>query len=343
MKNFKLLTLLASLLACALVISINAQAAAYAVATENLKNGFIVATVNGVFQPPVNPFLNFGTPVYSSFSSAKLAGLGTKDSQSSSPPTLPPNALASNGTGSIPARLNEQVFASSGSNTYYTLFGMLPTAYSWGDAIVVTEQTATGSPLEARDAAESNAPKGSAAARVGTADAGNEVRFANLTVSPSCGIVGTVCSIDFSFMADPYLRVALDIAATGTAMASLGFEITLTDNKTGKVIFAWAPDGNSGGISGGLELADSENLNKSLNAFLPGDDFVFSGPYGFDVFSSFRAFTDALAPGTYTLVLSMPEHTDVSSAAVPEPATLALLSLAFGVSGLAGRKKKPYC
>ena len=338
MKNLKLLTLLASLLACALVISGNAQAA-YAVATENLKDGFIVATVNGVFQPPVNPFLNFGTPVYSSFSSAKLAGLGTSDSQSSSPPTLPPNALASNGKGSKPPRFNETVFPSGGGNVYYMLFGKAPTDYSWGDAIVVSEQTAS-IPIEARDAAESNvASTGSAAA----ASAGNEVRFNSLTVSPSCGIVGTICSIDFSFLADPNLLVSLDkLAGPGSFVrGTLAFSITLT--KVGDAIptFAWAPDGAPGGIFGGTETADSEDLNLTREVLLGGDpDAEHSGPYGGDVFGSFGAFTDALMPGTYTLVLSMPEHTDVRLAAVPEPATLALLSLGFGVLGFVGRKKK---
>src|SRR2546426_7864011 len=123
MEKLKLLTLSASVLALGLGLTGNARAKAYAAATDNINNGLVVAVVNGVPQFTNGPFIVFGTPASSSTSSATLNGTGTTSNAAG--PT--PDANASNGTGSVPTRTNEQVFVSGGGHTYYTLFGQLAT------------------------------------------------------------------------------------------------------------------------------------------------------------------------------------------------------------------------
>ncbi len=344
--KFKLHALSASLLACALGVSSNVHANAYAVATDNIKNGLIFAEVNGVPQAPGNPFINFGVPASSSTSSATLNGSGT----TSNVPGPNPDALASNGTGSNPVRANEVTWTSPGGNVYYSatpgvnpgplgIFGSLPTAYSWGDAIVVTEQTATGTPIVARNAAESNIPA------VGFADAnGRNDSSTTLTipivVGGQCGDATHLCQVDFSFLADPFIRALLDSAAASGSVARGALTFTITLTRVGDLVplFAWAPDGAPGGIVGGTELADSENLNNTQQVLNPGVTQTFSGPYASDVFLPYHALTNGLSPGNYTLGLSMVEHTDVRR--VPEPASLALLGLGLSAMALSRRRKQ---
>lgn len=337
MKNkFKLLTLSVSLLACGVGMSSQAHANAYAVATDNIKNGFVVGLFDGASVGGGIPgVFTFGTPASLSSSSATLNGVGTSNSSI----TPPPDAPVSNGTGSLPLRTNEDTFTTLASNTYYTLFGTLPTSYSAGDAKVVTEQSITGTPIEARNIAESNVVYSG----FGDADGRN---ISSTTVSLGI-LVGSDCAthdcrISFSFEADPYIRAALDALAKpgSVARGTLAMSVTLT--KVGAVIptFMWAPNGVlADGILGGTEFADAESLNLTREVLNGGDpDAIHSGPYGSDVFGSFLAVTNPLTTGNYTLSLSMIEKTDVKR--VPEPATLAMLGLGLAGLGFARRSKK---
>jgi hypothetical protein len=263
-----------------------------------------------------------------------LNGSGTTNNST----TPPPDALASNGTGSVPIRTNEQTFTTGAGNTYYTLFGPLPTAYSWGDAKVVSEQSITGTPVEARNAAESNIPV-SGFADANATNSSSTAFTASISAGSSCATA--VCVIDFSFLADPYIQAMLDAAAGGTvARGSLSVNITITPVGGLVPIFAWAPDGNLGtGIVGGTELADSENLNQTQQALSPGVTQTYSGPYGADGYLPYNAFTNPLAPGNYTLGLTMTEHTDVKRTTIPEPASLALFGLGLAALGLTRRRK----
>lgn len=324
--KFKLLSLSASLLACGLGMSGNAQANAYALSTNNVKDGFL-SIISGS--------LSFGTPASVSSSAATLNGVGVAGSAVGPPaPDAPASSMG------FPVRTNEMTFASAGGNTYYTAFGPVATNYSNGDAKVVSEQSLTGTPVVARNLAESNI------ATRGFADADGRNSSSTLLSAPvSCA--GPSCSFGFSFFADPYIRVLLDAAAGPGSVARGVLAVSLSLRLVGALsdTFTWAPNGDCpggigacGGIVGGTELFDAENLNLTVTQLTAGTT-LHSGPYANDGFGFYQARTNPFGSGSYVLSLSMIEKTDVARV-IPEPGSLALLGLSL--AGLAFMRRRKH-
>ena len=295
----------------ATLIAGSAYADAYAVATDNIRNGAVT---------PSSANITFGRPLSNSSSSASLNGVGVSFASATFNPDSPVSAL-----GSAAGRPNEL------GVPYYTLYGDNGTDYSWGDAIVNQEQTPL-LPIRARNGAESNIAINGFANSDGTNKSSTLVTVGNCAGG---------CTLSFAFEADPYIRAAVDALASSDSVArgTLGFTITVTNANTHATVFSWSPNGAAGGIFGGTEFADAENLNLTLAAFA-GDNLTHSAPYGAGTFGFYSAMTDVLAPGKYTLSLFQNEKSDVIRAPIPEPETYALMLAGLGAMGFVARRRK---
>ena len=274
----------------------SAYADSYAVATDNIRNGSVT---------PSSASITFGAPAANSSSGASLNGVGVSHAAAGFNPDSPVSSLGS------PGRGNEKLLA----DPYYFLDGMTGTDYSWGDAIINQEQTATKL-IRTRNAAESNI------AFNGFANSDGTNKSSTLVTVGTC--VGG-CTLSFAFEADPYIRAAVDALASSDSVArgTLGFQITLTQVSTGVTVFNWTPDG----------------LNRTLTAFA-GDDLTYSAPYAAGTYGFYSAVTDLLAPGKYTLSLFQNEKADVLRAPIPEPETYALMLAGLGAMGFVARRRK---
>lgn len=350
----------ASLIALGFAVAGPAHAEyAYGYAANNVKDGAVFAGVdtNGDGRPDTinTNAVQFGTPSSLSSTSATLNGVGFSNSSATPPPNSPISSTGTvpagyaNGTPGenlLPAGANPLPAPHPGptvgtpASTYYAPLGLTGSNYSWGDANVVSEQSITGTPIVARNAAESYVQSPGAFADAQGANSSSTRLDLPINVGSDCATLN--CGVSFSFLADPYILASLsaDAAPGSVARGTLSFSITLTEVGGLVPLFAWAPNGAAGGIVGGTEVSDTENLNLTREVLLGGDaDAVFSPLYASNVFSSFSAYTAFLNPGQYTLSLVMIEKSDVRLG-VPEPTPLALAGLALGALAWSSRRRR---
>jgi hypothetical protein len=209
------LTITAALLAGIGLTAGSAYANSYAVATDNIQNGFVSATAG----------VTFGPVVSNSSSAASFNGSGVSFAAMGPNPDAPISA-----TGAASARPNEFVNAQG----YYMLMGSIGTGYSWGDAIINQDQTPTAT-TRARNAAETNI----SGSGFGNADGRNSWSMPLSIVVAQCPAGG--CTIAFAFDADPFIHSVVDAGAGAGSVArgSLSFSVTLTNVANSAIVFNW--------------------------------------------------------------------------------------------------------
>jgi hypothetical protein len=139
-------------------------------------------------------------------------------------------------------------------------------------------------------------------------------------------------AFEISFVAE--LDILSHVGATpgqsGFAQSSSSWVAELLDGN-GNSVFTWNPNGLAGGIVGGVEMADTFNLNRTSTRFTPGQAIINNGP------AYFEAETGLLAVGQYTLSIRQTTTGDATFRA-PEPAGLAILGLVSVIGGAFTRR-----
>ena len=227
------------------------------------------------------------------------------------------------------ARLNNDFY--QGTGTYPDLLGKVG-GYGVGDAWIPTLPT-----IGAGEA--TNYGEAYVAAGGNSADGlGENELNANITVTEGS-------QLRFQFRGLPYLIAEVSGDDGDFASADVDFSITLRQG--GQTIFGWSPNGaidqSISGTVGGTEQRDDYDLNTEISAFggMLFDEFAPGGPIGGAATAGlFRATTNALSAGTYTLNVTMTENVNVETRPIPEPASLALMSLGLMGIGAARRKSR---
>jgi hypothetical protein len=134
--------------------------------------------------------------------------------------------------------------------------------------------------------------------------------------------------IDFYFNADALLQTSISGAGISSA-ANMAFNISLTD-PLNVAVFSWSPDGAAGGIFGGTEISDAFDMNYGI-----------TGTTTYDPGSGvFRAMTDSLAAGQYTLNIKMENQANAASVVPVPPALWLFGSGLLGLAGISRRRRR---
>lgn len=173
--------------------------------------------------------------------------------------------------------------------------------------------------------------------------AGTGVSKLQLNSTITFALNGGAASAGLSFDVDQVLKAftAGNLAATASAGNALSFSLADTTGGGNVNLFKWAPDGGTGGVSGGNKLtvtAGSCNVNNSAYSSVPPaggytDDWGCSGSY------SALLTTALLAGHTYTFGITHNSQIDYSEA-VPEPSSLMLIGLALAGLGVTSLRRK---
>ena len=137
--------------------------------------------------------------------------------------------------------------------------------------------------------------------------------------------------LEVSFDADSFLRGFLDtpgINATGAT----NWQISIS--KGGSPVFVWNPNGVvDGGALGGTEYADAFNMNDTVSQLSVGNTTRTNA------LGHFEAETAGLS-GTYTISIRQTTSADAETRRIPEPGSIALISLALLGAGAAIRRRR---
>lgn len=256
---------------------------------------------------------------------------------SSAAACLDGNCVQTGGDGSSDAPVAQIGLPDYAANSYLSHLGATA-SYAVGDSSIDADQLHGAPFTSARNLAEATVhANGNASASSGNASATS--MSSQVIIGQQGGI------INFRFDATPYLSTGLTSnAGVGSlAVATMEFTFSVVDS-VGNTVFQWAPDGQAGGIFGGIETADAFTLNTSMRAsasepmpqrYHPADCALGSVGTG-----CFNASTDALIPGLYTLTQTMHEAITLTSviAAVPEPDGYAMLLAGIVLMALLRRR-----
>lgn len=350
MKASKLLPLTAAL-ALGLSLGQSAQAAVYGAAYNNVFDLFVAggytSTDSTVGSGDINVIDLGSGNFYHVNPAAAGMSFGATTSTSYSAAQLAPAALIGNTVVGTNADALPSQFGVAKANNDMTRVGPSDVfSYARGDAQIVSEQTVTGTPAQAWNIAEANRP--SPDGRGYALGQGDNFSGTNFQVT---FVLAAPAQIMFTGKADPFIELIM--AAGERAGSFVRGTITSNINITqvggfGGTVFNWAPDGQSGGITGGVELLDQASLNVTgyLDHTTPGTStFDPTGNGNVDVgdltpstWANYAALTDVLLSGTYTLNIAMSEKVELNR--VPEPATLGLLGIGLIGMAFANRRRK---
>lgn len=180
------------------------------------------------------------------------------------------------------------------------------TAFSYGDAQILSLPTLTGGLGAASAIGETRATSG-----LGYGTGGN-------TMMASFYVSTTGTQLHFDFDANLIMQTILGAGDLG-ATASSSMQITIYGPSGYQ--FSWAPNGLVTAMTGGTEVSDPFSLNQGI-----------AGTSSFSAASSspgFHAMTAGLATGSYSMNITMTQTANVSAVPIPAAAWL------FG-SGLVG-------
>ena len=151
-------------------------------------------------------------------------------------------------------------------------------------------------------------------------------------------VLTSIKTLRLDFLADHYLRTFLSadslIPGSSTrASSALSFTVDKVNaNGTTTNVFSWAPNGQIGGIFGGIENFDEGNLNDTITTLVPGTTTAR------DLLGDqhFQADTTLVA-GTYQFSINQAVFAD-GTLRIPEPGSMALVGL--GLLGLAAVRRR---
>ena len=140
-------------------------------------------------------------------------------------------------------------------------------------------------------------------------------------------VIDDPAAFTFQFNADPYMEVFLSPDAAGTVNANL--DVTFSITGAGGAVFEWSPSGTLTALGGTVELSPFD-LNDSIDVGTSGASAIFNpcdnGPpdgstdRGCNTGGNlFRATTDILPAGTYTISLNMGEDVDMFTDVIEPP------------------------